>query len=284
VTRNWIHLAGLAVTLVAAGPVESQVRAQVAPVKYNVTVRPGKPMVRDVLVSNEGDYTAVVRIRLSDWTMDENGAIQLAPPGSTPHSLAGRVQYEPTQFSLGPGESQRVHVTMTTVEEGPATRWGVLLSEVRPAVFNRRGFGPRAIAELGTTIYLSRVAVAPVFADVTNMTVTPLGGDSLAVAVRVRNTGERHFYVAGEMALSDSSGQRIEAGNLGTGVVLPGAEREFTWTCASGLQPGHYMASAVLDTGEPELVIGETWFQWPARPFPAPSIAGRNASKPAGSR
>jgi P pilus assembly chaperone PapD len=273
----------LIIALAMVSRVEADVFAQVAPVKYNLTMRPGEPLLRDVLISNQGDQPVVVRVRLSDWDMSSQGSIVLLPAGSTEHSLKGRVQFEPNQFSLQPGESGRVHVTMTMLDDGPATRWGVLLSEVRPAVFKKQGFGPRAIAELGTTIYLSRVKPGVVETEVTDLSVTPLASDSVAVTVRVRNAGERHFYVAGEMALFDSLGNRFQTGNLGTGVVLPGREREFTWTCATEMLPGSYLASAVLDTGEPELVVGETWFRWPARWETAPNFARRASDTPSSS-
>ena len=49
------------------------------------------------------------------------------------------------------------------------------------------------------------------------------GGDSLAVSVRVHNAGERHFYISGDVAVTDSTGARMTSGPLPTGVVLPGA-------------------------------------------------------------
>ena len=61
--------------------------------------------------------------------------------------------------------------------------------------------------------------------------------------------------------------------DLGSGVVLPGTERVFTWTCDVPLPPGRYAVMATLDTGEPELIVGETSVQWPLR-LPARLIAG----------
>ena len=81
--------------------------------------------------------------------------------------------------------------------------------------------------------------------------------------MRVRNAGERHFYVAGDVALSDSSRAIVRKGEFGNGVVLPGGIRTFTWIARAGLVPGRYTATATLDTGEPELTVGEATFPWP---------------------
>lgn len=252
-----------AALVTAAPPATAQLLAQVAPVKYNLTTRTGEVLSRDVAISNLGDQPVIVRVRLSDWSMDPSGALQLDAAGSTTNTLQGLIAFEPQEFSLGAGEVGRIHVTLHLPADGPPTRWGVLLSEVRPAVARPARLGPRAIAELGTTFYLSRVPADLIRAELTGMAVTPLGADSLVVSVRIRNAGERHFYVSGEVALADSLGARMDAGKLPTGVVLPGALRDFTWTCRSGLKPGRYTATATLDTGEPELMVGETGFGWP---------------------
>ncbi len=252
-------------------PAAAQILAQVTPVKYSLTVRPGEPSSRDVQVSNLGDQPVIVRVRMSDWQLSERGELGFAPLGSTPTTLAGLVQFEPAEFSLAAGENGLIRVTVRMPADGPPTRWGVMLSEVRPAVVRPSGLGPRAIAELGTTLYVSRIPAGPARAEVTGLVVAPLGRDSMSVSVRVQNGGERHFYVMGEFAVSDSSGQRVRSGTTGTGVVLPGGARVFTWICDAPGNPGRYTAAATLDTGDPELMVGETSFTWPMpRPAPAP--------------
>ena len=260
--------------LAAAQPASAQVLAQAVPVKYDLPVTPGEILTREIVLSNQGNETVVVRLRYSDWQVSAEGAVSLAAAGSTPNSLAGHVRFEPQSISLPPGEEGRVLLTMSLPADGPATRYGVVLSEVRPAVFPRNRLGPRAIAELGTTIYLSRIPADRIRAEFTALVAAPLGGDSMAVSARVRNAGERHLYVTGEMALADSSGVTVRSAALGTGVALPGTKRAFTWTCAPALAPGRYRLTATLDTGEAELLVGERWIQWPLAPT-TPKLAER---------
>jgi P pilus assembly chaperone PapD len=244
--------------------------AQVVPVRYSVTATPGKPSARDVVINNQGSDAVVVKVRLSDWTLSESGVMTLLPPGSTGNTLDGVVAFDPAEFSLGPGESGHIHVTLTMPAGGPATLWGVLLSEVRPATFKPQSFGPRAIAELGTTIYLSRVPAEQIRPEVLGLDVRP-SGDSVAVTVRVHNAGERHLYVSGDIALTDSARVTVRKGPLGNDVVLPGGVRTFTWMSETGLSPGRYLVTATLDTGEPELTVGEAAFVWPmpvSKPMP----------------
>lgn len=267
-----------AASLAAASAASAQILAQVAPVKYNLTVRTGEVVGRDIAISNLGTEAVIVRVRMSDWTVSEAGDLALVPLGSTKATLQGLATFEPGEFSLGPGEVGRIHATFHLPTDGPLTRWGVILSEVRPATPKPATLGPRAIAELGTTIYLSRVPAEEIHAEVTGLTVRPLGGDSLAVTVRVHNAGERHFYISGDVAIADSTGARMDSGSLPTGVVLPGAVRNFTWMCRSGLKPGRYSATATLDSGEPTLMVGETSFEWPARPPDSRTMASDSDS------
>jgi hypothetical protein len=254
---------GAAATMAAASPALGQLAAQAVPMKLNLTVRPGAPVIREVAIANQGTVPVIVTVRYADWGMTEDGDLQLLPPGTQPQSLAGHVSVEPSSFSLQPLQTGRFSVKLTLPDDGVETRWGVLLSEVRPAFVNRAALGPRAIAELGTTLYLSRRGAQEIQPDVTGMRVTPLGGDSLQVTVEVRNDGARHFYVSGRLALRDASGEVRTGGALPTGVVLPGTTRRFSWASRAGLSPGDYIAAATLDTGLPELIIGERRFRWP---------------------
>lgn len=264
----------LAAVMASAGPATAGILAETVPVKFNLTVRPGEPVARDVAIRNLGDTPVVVRARLSDWTLDERGELDFAPLGTTPNSLRGLVTFEPAQFSLQPGESGVIHLTMQLpAAGGPATRWGVLLSEVRPTSWPATSFGPRAIAELGTTLYLSRIAAEETRAELVGMDVSPRDDSTLSLALRVRNPGERHLYCSGQIAVRDSAGAAVASGELGTGVVLPATQRIFTWTCPSRLARGRYTVAATLDAGEPELIVGETEFRWPLPPAPAVPVA-----------
>ncbi len=271
---SWLAAAAL---VAAARPAAAGLLAQAVPVKYSLTARPGVPVARDVVIHNQGDAPVVVRVRLSDWTMDERGDLELVPAGSTPASLAGLVTFEPAQFSLQAGESGVIHVVMRLPEQGgPATRWGVLLSEVRPAQWPAKAFGPRAIAELGTTLYLSRLGPETTRAELVGLEAGALADTALTLAVRVRNPGERHLYSSGTIAVRDSSGAGVATGDLGTGVVLPGAQRTFTWTCPLRLAPGRYTVTATLDTAEPELMVGETEIRWPLPAATLQPVASRH--------
>jgi len=250
-----------------------QLKTQVVPVRLSLTARPGVPVERDVVITNSGDRPVVVHARLSDLDVTQSGEIRILPPGTMGPSILGLIRFEPAEFSLGPGESKPIHLTLTMPVDGPATRWGVVLSEVRSAVPEANRMGPRAIVELGSTIYLSRIDPSVISPEVIGLDTRTIGRDSLGVVVRMRNLGERQYFVLGQLVLADSTGTEIACGPLPGGVVLPGALRDFAWTGPIAAPPGRYMVRAKLDTGEPDLLVGEKELTWP--PFVTPPLAER---------
>jgi len=206
-----------------------------------------------------------VRVRLSDWTLSEHGEIGLAPLGSTAGTLQGVVRFTPSELLIAPGATGRIRVSASLGDSGRATRWGMLLSEVRPAVAGH-SIVANAGTELGTTLLVSRIAPDQVQAEITGLTARALGGDSVIITARLRNTGQRHLFTSGEAALADSQGVRLGGGPIPMGLILPGATRYFEWVGTITRAPGACLATATLDCGAPELIVGETRFTWPAAP------------------
>jgi hypothetical protein len=259
------------VALATATAARASVYAEAVPSKMAVDGKAEQVVTREVLVANLGDEPLVVGVRLSDWEISESGDVMLRAFGSTPHSLADCLTFEPREFSLGAHESRSIHVRIRVPGSGVPTRSGVLLSEVRSATPRPLSFGPRINAELGTTFYVSRAPASDVRAEINDLRIEPVGRDSIRIRCRVRNSGQHHFYVSGRCALTRLDGAELASENVGNGVVLPDAVREFSWMTRAGMEPGRYLAVATLDTGSPELMVGELPFDWPLPPRIAPS-------------
>lgn len=257
----WAVACGVLLAL-AALPARADLTAQALPGRLSLVLKPGETVARDVIVSNAGENTVIVHVRYADWTVDEWGNVAFLPASALAASLGGCVRFDPNEFSLEPGESGRVQIEVTMPETGPPTRWGVLLSEVRPAR-PAKTTGPRAIAELGTTIYASRVSAAAPRLELEELRALPFAGDSIEIGFRIRNEGGRHCYPGGELALRDSSGLTLATSTLAGGVLLPGGARRYRSVVPAPRVPGRYGIVATIDLGEPELLVGEAELPWP---------------------
>src|SRR5262249_43334174 len=133
--------AGLGALVAAAVPAAASLSAQAIPGRLTLTLKAGETVARDVVLTNSGDGAAGVHVRYVDWSLHESGNVSFLAPAGRATSLAGAVRFEPADFSLQPGESGRVQVTLTMPADGPPTHWGALLSEVRPAIPVRTALG-----------------------------------------------------------------------------------------------------------------------------------------------
>jgi hypothetical protein len=273
----WVGFAGLAAAAlgVAAPPASAQLTANVVPVKCTLSGRPGEVLERDVLIENKSAMPVVVQLALADWTLDSRGTLHLLAGGSSPRSLSGLVQVDPASFSLPALGSRTVRFSVTVPADGPPSRWGVVLSQFRPARVGSAALGSSAVAEIGTTIYLSREGAGSPRMDISGMNVVPTSGDSIEVEVRLRSTGELPVRFQTALAVASDSGATAQRSALPTTVLLPDGERFVTWCLPAPAAPGAYRATCTIDAGEPTLLVGEIPFSWPPTRLDQP-LAGRS--------
>src|SRR5262249_9994903 len=119
-----------------------------------------------------------------------------------------------------------------------------------------------------------RIPAGEIRAELIELGPRPLGGDSISVTARIRNAGDRHFYVAGQVTLADSAGVTVAAGDFGAGGALPGTTPRFAWSARVATRAGRSRGPAPLAPGEPELLAGETWLDGPG-PAPPPAELAR---------
>jgi hypothetical protein len=254
----------------------AQILAQVNPVTLSLTATPGKPLRRDIQISNLGTQPIAVHTRLSDWRLSEDGELSLSPAGSSASSLDGVIHFEPSEFALAPGQSRWIHMTMTLPASGAPTRWGVLLSEVRAAGAANADNEAAAGSELGTTIFLSRIPADEARATLGTLDLEPLGADSIRVSMRAHNHGLRHVGAAVRFVLHDSTGATMRTESIGAGVILPGESRRFAWICPMNLAMGTYRVVATFMDGGFVPLTSETRFHWPLV-VPAAAVASAPA-------
>src|SRR5262245_2889112 len=122
-----------ALILPAPAGVAAQVLARTDPSQYDLELKPGERESRPLFVHNLGRERVKVRLRVADLRMNESGALDLLPPGTLGSSLAKGLTFEPRVLVLAPGERRVIRLEMTLPAGGPATRYGVILSNMQPA-------------------------------------------------------------------------------------------------------------------------------------------------------
>jgi hypothetical protein len=234
--------------------VAAQVLAQAVPSQYDLEVRPGQRVSRPLFLCNRGRERVKVRLRLADLRMSERGALTLVPPGTLVSTLARQLKLAPSELSLEPGERRVVSLEVTSPADGPATRYGVILSRVTP---DSAAGAASTVTELGTTLFLTRAPRSSIRTELVGVATRVNSSGGMAVEVRVRNLSERHAPCSGEVKVSDAEGEPVISGFLADGVVLPNMVRVFGWKADRPLAPGRYTVTVSVDAGEPELLVGQ---------------------------
>jgi hypothetical protein len=253
--RHALALLG-ALTLTLPSSTPAQVLVQATPSRYDLELGPGRRESRPLFLHNLGRDSVKVRMRLSDLRMSDAGALDLVPPGTLASTLAQHMELEPAELSIGPGKRDVVRLKIALPPDGPATRCGVVLCSVTRARPSRTHGIPETPAELGTTVFVTRVPRESIRAEVVALDARAGADGIVAVEARVRNRSERYASCSGEVRLLDSGGETAIAGRLPEGVVLPGADRVFGWKGAAPLPSGRYVATVTIDVGRPELLVG----------------------------
>ena len=106
------------------------------PTTVEMTIEPGQRQRQVVNLGNvHTEKTISLTIGLADWTLDENGQIQLAPPGEREDSASEWVRFSPAFVTLKPGETQQIIIDMSapmrTTREGDF-RFAMIASTILP--------------------------------------------------------------------------------------------------------------------------------------------------------
>src|SRR5262245_53755389 len=141
------------------------VLAEAGPSEDDPPPKPARRESRPIFLHNPGRERVKVTMGLADLRMSERGALDLLPPGTLESTLSRLVEFEPRELVLGAGEHGTVHLQITLPEDGPPTRYGVVLSRVTPSKPGEAAGVASAPAELATTLYLTRAPRSSIHAE-----------------------------------------------------------------------------------------------------------------------
>jgi len=254
----------LAILLIGLLALISTADIGVGPLTLIIDAGPGEEGSGYFKVVNDGDNPEDVTVTLADWSLGPDGGIQFAEPGTQERSLAEWVDYSPATFRLEPGQVQRVDFTINIPPEASGDHW---------ALFFVEGSTVTPVAEttgaLQTSVGVKVRYGVKVFQHdpnakregrITGMEL--LGTDPLKIKVVFANSGDGVlFRVTGRVEIRDDTGATVRTLEIGEFTVLPGGERELLIEDQEELDPGDYIALAIIDFGGDYLVGHQLQFK-----------------------
>ncbi len=229
-----------------AAPVAAAFGIGLQPTTVEMEVEPGDRSRQVVTLANvHQEKTISLTLGLADWTLDQDGQIELTPPGETVDSAAEWVRFSPAFVTLKPGESEQIVVDMATpsrLNRAGDFRFALLASTVLP---EERGgqSGVWKKYQIASLFYLTAGTAnsTPEIID-SGMSVTETGQTS--IDLHIVNPGNAHARLKGSVQI-DAAGetQTIPVGNL---VILNEGVRDFRVPLEAPL-PADAIVSVHLD-------------------------------------
>ncbi|HEU4559429.1 MAG TPA: hypothetical protein VFS20_16340 [Longimicrobium sp.] len=226
-------------------PVPCRGQAFVAPLVVERSPTP-------ITIANAGAEPMRVAVQIADFDQDGAGVTTFRDVGQSSHSCGERMRVTTPPTQIAARSEIRL---LVTVEAGERPCWG--------AVLVRLSHGLAAGARIGVKVY-SSPAGAPRSAEVAR-----IAFERDSVRAVVVNTGPTPLRPRGRIELRSPAGAVLATFDVAAFGLHPGIRRTVS-VPAGSLPAGRYVALAVFDVGNPDLIAGEAVVDVPQRPAGGP--------------
>ncbi|MEL6860202.1 MAG: hypothetical protein AAGL11_00050 [Pseudomonadota bacterium] len=218
-------LLGVALAAIAAPAASFGIGLQ--PTTVEMSVQPGDRQRQVINLGNvHQEDTISLTLGLADWSLDEQGQIQLNPPGESATSAADWVRFSPAFVTLKPGETEQVIVDMAApmrVNREGDFRFALIASTLLPEERSGQS-GVWKKYQIASLFYLT-MGEAESRPEVKQAALSTSPEGQQFVVFDLENTGNAHARLRGEVEIKGDGATITEPiSNL---VVLDEAKREY---------------------------------------------------------
>jgi len=226
-----------------------------SPPRLEFSGQPGETVTETVIILTDAPVVQQVQVETGDWSMDPSGDVVFLPSGSVDVSASPWLEPETTAFDLSASSSRefRVSVTIPADAELNGTYHGMVFFTVVPPPTETSGVGVITTTRIGLTIYVTVTGTEDNSSDLVDL----FQSDDRAVTAAVANTGNTVMRLGGYLELRDEMGEtkyRLEVPDV---PVLRGGEREVELSLPEEVEPGFYIALALIEDDRGGLLVGE---------------------------
>jgi P pilus assembly chaperone PapD len=231
--------------------------AQLSVDELEIMLRPDRSAQRvgAIRVTNHSEKPVQALMELQDWDRDSTGANRFHPLGTLARSCRDQLKVFPLAIRIEAGKTESVRVNFGG---DPATScWGI--------VFIQANEPPRTSATQSQITYVIRtgvkVYVEPNSAErVGDIEKVLLDSTKAALEVVFRNSGTAHLKPRGAVELRDENNNVVSKLDILEFPVAPEGVRRLVLPLPK-LNPGRYVALALLDYAGAEIAAGQYEFE-----------------------
>jgi len=271
-------ITGIFIALMALALVTSPALAQlgISPGSMDMLVPEGQHTLPSITVSNDSDKPMDFEVKLAGYGQGISGSTEVLEPDTNPLSAVAYINFDPAEFSLEPGESQEIDLTVSVPQGTDGGRYAVVLVVATP----RDGEAITTVSRLGILVRLTIAGSHLVQqGSIKFIGSEPVeSGKPIPIEVTYANEGNVHYEVQSSVTIFDAQGYILDIARTSWAVVIPGYSRELVaeWIPGRDLDPGTYDAQAsvfledgtLLDEAEGSFEVGMPY----APPAPPVSI------------
>ena len=227
----------------------------VGPARIEKVLFSGDQITEVFEIQNLSNDSIRIKVEFEDFDIDKNGKVTFFTAGSFSNSVFPRTTVNPEEFFIAPQGIEYVRMTFQMPKDpNNSEYYGMFLVKSQSIPTKYKPLISVA-GELGVPIYFS----------VANLMNKNAVFDSLyvlndSVNIAIRNTGNIHLRLKGELKLLNTDGALIEKDSIPEFVVLPNRYRKLILPLKQPLDKGSYITRVRVDYGAVELLEAERRF------------------------
>ena len=227
----------------------------ISPPRLDLTAGPGETVNATVTVLTSAGGDQQVAAELADWTLDLRGSLTSLPPGSVAHAATAWLELDADEFTLGPRASREVRIAVAVPADAElaGTYHTMVFFTVVPSPVDARGVGVVTTTRVGLTVYVTVAGTERAGSELVDL----YQADDRTIIAVVLNTGNTVMRLGGEIQLRDEAGAVRHTLEVPDVPVLRESERELTFELPDDLEPGFYVALALIQDSRGGVLAGE---------------------------
>ena len=194
-----------------------------------------------------------VEAAASDWLLDVDGALSFVPPGTAPFSASPWLTLDAEAFALAPNGSRELRLEVSVPFGAEGTHHAMVFVTVVPPPSETPGVGVTTTTRVGLTVYVTVSGTERTGSELVDF----YQPDATTLAAVIVNTGNTVMRLGGLVELRDESGAVVERLLVPDAPVLRESEREIRFELPGDLEPGFYVALALIEDDRGRLLAGE---------------------------
>jgi hypothetical protein len=236
-------------------PFASAADIGLSPPRLELNAQPGETLSEIVTILTDTIEEQQIQVEVSDFTISPVGDVGTLPAGSLEDSAATWIQPEVTDFALAGGEGRDFRVSITVPNDPglQGTYHAMVFFSVVPKPTDTSGIGVITTTRIGLTIYVTIGGTEDNSAELVDF----FQEDEKTVSFAVANLGNTVMRLAGRVELRDETGETKYIIEIPDTPILRENERDVTLQLPEEIEPGFYVALALIEDSRSGILVGE---------------------------